>query len=226
MVRLRHAVPAAQLLRARGDDPRNGRCFGRRGDPEPVLLPRAGSHATAAGAARHGRDLHRQPGGDLGRVLDHPPGDPARLRAAAVDPPHQRRARRADLHPGGQLGADDRGDHAGAVLPQLVEPRLGLWRRGDRRGDDRHTADGRAAGTVAAADAAHGAGGCCGRCTGGGRWCSGNACACSRSATRGQRKETACCTWAQNDSTLPVELWTGDGRRVAYFPHQVRRWCP
>ena len=29
-------------------------------------------------------------------------------------------AARADLHPGDQLGADDRGDPAGAVLPELV----------------------------------------------------------------------------------------------------------
>ena len=37
-----------------------------------------------------------------------------------------------------QLGADDDGDPAGAVLPHLVEPRRGLWHRGDRRDVDRH----------------------------------------------------------------------------------------
>ena len=45
-----------------------------------------------------------------------------------------------------QLGADDHGHPAGADLPQLVEPRRGLWHRGDRRDADRHRADrGRAA---------------------------------------------------------------------------------
>ena len=37
--------------------------------------------------------------------------------------PHQRKRGRPDLHPGGQLGADDHGHPAGADLPQLVEPR-------------------------------------------------------------------------------------------------------
>ena len=49
-------------------------------------------------------DDHRQPGGDLGRLLGHPPGGPARLPAAPADRAHQREGRRADLHPGRQLG--------------------------------------------------------------------------------------------------------------------------
>ena len=37
-------------------------------------------------------DDHRQPGGDLGRLLGDAAGDPARLRAAPADHPHQRSA--------------------------------------------------------------------------------------------------------------------------------------
>jgi hypothetical protein len=45
--------------------------------------------------------------------------------------------RRADLHPGDQLGADDHGDHPRALLPAFVkQPRRGLWHRGD--GGDVH----------------------------------------------------------------------------------------
>ncbi len=40
---------------------------------------------------------------------------------------------RPDLHPGRQLGADGDGHPAGAVVPDLVEPRRGLWHRGHRR---------------------------------------------------------------------------------------------
>ena len=44
------------------------------------LVPGLG--AVAADRARHLRHHHRQPSGDLGRVLAHPAGDPARLPAA------------------------------------------------------------------------------------------------------------------------------------------------
>ena len=57
----------------------------------PVLLPRSGHAAAAAGAARDRGDDHRQPGGDFGRLLGHPAGDPARLRPAPQDHPHQRK---------------------------------------------------------------------------------------------------------------------------------------
>ena len=66
---------------------------------------------------RHRGDDHRQPGGDLGRLLGHPAGDPARLPAAPADRAHQREGGRADLHPGGQLGAAGDGHPAGPRLP-------------------------------------------------------------------------------------------------------------
>ena len=47
---------------------------------------------------------------------------------------------RADLHPGGQLGPAGDGAAAGARLPRIDQPRLGLWHRGDRH-DDHHHAD-------------------------------------------------------------------------------------
>ena len=114
-----------------------------------VLLSGSRHAAAAAGAARDRGDDHRQPGGDLGRLFGDPAGDPARLRAAPPDHPHQRKRGRADLHPDRQLGADDHGHHAGADLPQLVQPRRGLWHRRRRRDDHRQRADlGRAAPNV------------------------------------------------------------------------------
>ena len=91
------------------------------GDPgggRKSLLPDgAGMGAAAAGRHRHAGDDHRQPGGDLRRLLGHPPGGPARLPAAPQDPPHQRQGGRADLHPGRQLDAAGAGRPAGARLP-------------------------------------------------------------------------------------------------------------
>ena len=104
----------------------------------PFFYPGAGIAAPAAGPAGDRGDDHRQPGGDFGRFLGHPAGDPAGLHAAPEDHPHQRERRRPDLHPGDQLGADDHGHHPRPDLPQLVQPRRRLWHRGDRRDDDRH----------------------------------------------------------------------------------------
>ena len=59
---------------------------------EPVLLPRARRVPPAAGDARHRGDDHRQPGGDFGRFLGHPAGDPAGLHPAPAHHPHQRDA--------------------------------------------------------------------------------------------------------------------------------------
>jgi KUP system potassium uptake protein len=44
------------------------------------------------------------------------------LHAAHADQAHQRGGSRADLYPGAQLGADDHGDRAGAVLPVVEQP--------------------------------------------------------------------------------------------------------
>ena len=49
-----------------------------------VLLSRAGHVSSAARPAGDGRDDHRQPGRDFGRVLRDAAGDPARLRAASA----------------------------------------------------------------------------------------------------------------------------------------------
>ena len=92
-------------------------------------------------AARDHRDFrvhHRQPGGHFRRLLGHPAGDPAWLRPATADSPHQRKRGRPDLHPGRQLGTDDDGPHSRADLPLLLEPGRGLWNRGHRRDGDRY----------------------------------------------------------------------------------------
>ena len=108
-----YPVPDAQLYRP-------GRAAARHagGGREPLLPDGAGMGAAAAGRHRHRRDDHRQPGGDLGRLLGHPPGGPARLPAAPPDRAHQREGGRADLHPGGQLGPAGDGHAAGPRLPR------------------------------------------------------------------------------------------------------------
>ncbi len=51
-----------------------------------------------------------------------------------------------DLHPCGQLGADGGGDHSGADLPELIQPRQRIRHRSYGGGDDRHAAHGGVAG--------------------------------------------------------------------------------
>ena len=77
------------------------------------------------------------------RVLDHASGDPDGLHAASFDPPHQRDRGRADLHPGHQLGSDDRGHPAGAHIPEFLRTGECIRHCGDRRRYDRHLANGR-----------------------------------------------------------------------------------
>ena len=137
-------MPAAQLFRTGRYDRWPAARTGRRSGAQPVLPSCQRRVPPAAGHPGDRGDLHRQPGGDLGRLQHYPPGHAAGLHAAPVDPPHQRNRGGPDLHSGGQLGADGRGDHPRADLPDLVEPRGSLWHRGDRRGDDRYAADGRA----------------------------------------------------------------------------------
>ena len=62
----------------------------------------------AALASDRARDLghgHRQPGGDLGRVLTDRPGDPARPPVAHDGPPHLRLSDGPNLHPARELAA-------------------------------------------------------------------------------------------------------------------------
>ena len=76
----RLSLPDAQLLRpgrAAADHAFGGR--------ESLLSDGAGLGAAAAGLHRHRRDDHRQPGGDLGRLLRHPSGGPARLPSPPAD---------------------------------------------------------------------------------------------------------------------------------------------
>jgi hypothetical protein len=108
------------------------------GGGEPVLPDGARMGAAAAGADRHRGDDHRQPGGHLGRVLGHPPGDPARLPAAAAHAAHEREGRRADLHPGDQLGPAGDGAGAGARLRRIDAAGLGLRHLGGRHDADHH----------------------------------------------------------------------------------------
>ena len=104
----------------------------------PVLLPRARKPAPAARHPRHLRHDHRQPGGDLGRLLGDPAGDAPRLHPAPQDPAHQRGRGRPDLHPGGELGADGHGHPARPVLPEFEQPRRRLRHRRHRRDVHRH----------------------------------------------------------------------------------------
>ena len=92
---------------------------------QPVLPPGAGLGAAPAGRARHAGHHHRLAGGDLGRVLAHPAGDPARLPAAHDDPPHLGGRDRADLHPADQLAADGRRPRrwCSASAPPATSPR-------------------------------------------------------------------------------------------------------
>ena len=104
----------------------------------PLLSSGPGLAALAADRARHHGHDHRQPGGDLGRVLADPPG-------GAPGPPlaHDHRAHlghrdRPDLHPARQLAADDRRAGAGGRLRLVEQPcrrlrHLGHRRHGDRR---------------------------------------------------------------------------------------------
>ena len=92
------------------------------------------------GAPRRAGDLrhrHCLPGADLGRLLAHPAGDPARLRPPPQDPPHVGVLLRADLHPGRQLGSHGGVSGCGGRVRVLVQPRSGL-RRGRHVHDGRH----------------------------------------------------------------------------------------
>ena len=71
---------------------------------QPLLSDGARMGAAAAGGNRHRCDDHRQPGGDFGRLLGHPPGGAARLPSAAEDRANQRESARPDLYPGRELG--------------------------------------------------------------------------------------------------------------------------
>ncbi len=78
--------------------------------------------ALPSGRAGHGGHVDRFAGGDLGRLLAHPPGRAARLLPAHGDHPHVGGGDRADLHPGGQLGAHDLHPRPGAGLPGIDQP--------------------------------------------------------------------------------------------------------
>ena len=100
LVLARHALPRAELLRP--GQPGTG-IAGR--DPQPVLPAGARMAATAAGVPCDRSDGHRFAGGHLRRVLDHQPGDQARLSAADGHSLHVRDGGGADLRSGGQLAA-------------------------------------------------------------------------------------------------------------------------
>src|SRR3546814_16910766 len=59
---------------------------------------------------RDPRDDHREPGGDFGRLLVDPAGDPAGLHAASARRAYERVGGGTDLYPDGQLGVDGDGD--------------------------------------------------------------------------------------------------------------------
>ena len=101
-----------------------------------LLFPRVG--ADPDGGPLDGRRDHRLPGGDLRRVLGHPPGDPARLPAAPGRPPHLTQGGGAGLRAGRQLDHLRRGRRARGRLRLLRAARLGLRHRGHRHAGDRH----------------------------------------------------------------------------------------
>ena len=94
---IRRAWFVARLPGADPQLPGPGRADPRRpdGDRQPVLPAVPALGADPDGRARDGRDGDRLAGGDLRRVLGHPPGGAARLPAAADDPPHLDAARSA-----------------------------------------------------------------------------------------------------------------------------------
>ena len=90
--------------------------------------------------SRVGRDDHRLAGGDLGRVLDHPPGYPARLSAAARGASHLRAGDRPGLRAAHQRAALLRRNHPGARFPVIGQSWRCLWHRGQRDDGDHHRA--------------------------------------------------------------------------------------
>ena len=99
--------------------------------PEWAPLPDGG-----AGDVRHD---HRLAGPHIGRVLADDAGDPAGLRPASPDPPHLRVRLRPGLHPGHQLGPDDRLHRPGDRVRQLDPPGRRLRAGGHLDdGDHRH----------------------------------------------------------------------------------------
>ncbi len=102
------------------------------------VLPHGAALAgRAAGHSGDGRGLHRQPGADLGGVLDDASGGAAGVQPARRDPAHLRDHHRPDLHSDGELGADDRHHRAGAAVPVVHGAGRGLWHR-HHRDDDHH----------------------------------------------------------------------------------------
>jgi len=76
LARIRASRAAAQLHGAGGNAAVAGSGAGSGDSQEPILLSCAGNVPPAAGFAGDGRDDHRQPGGDLGRLLGDAAGHP------------------------------------------------------------------------------------------------------------------------------------------------------
>ena len=81
----------------------------------PVLRAGAVLGATAARRPGDRRGGHRVAGADLRSVLDHPPGGPARPRAAPRRGAHVGARNGADLRAAGELGADGRHRTASSI---------------------------------------------------------------------------------------------------------------
>src|SRR3954452_18959018 len=108
--------------------------------PEPVLPARPGVEPDPDGDAGDRRDGDRVAGGHLRRVLGHAPGGPARVPAAADDPPHVGAGDRPGLRAGRQLADLRRRDRARARLPILRAPGVRVRRGGHGDAGDRHAA--------------------------------------------------------------------------------------
>ncbi len=135
---LRRAWLVARLSGADAELSRAGRPAARQpgGDRKSVLSARARMGSLPACRTGVARDDHRLAGGDLRRFLLYPPGDPARLSAAARSAPHVGDRDRPGLCAADQLHPADRDHHRRGGLPVLRQSRRGLRHRGQRRHDD------------------------------------------------------------------------------------------
>src|SRR3546814_8224433 len=96
--------------RFRSDGARCGDGAARRPDRRSLFPDDARRMADPGRHPRDPRDDHREPGGDFGRLLVDPAGDPAGLHAASARRAYERVGGGTDLYPDGQLGVDGDGD--------------------------------------------------------------------------------------------------------------------
>ncbi len=110
--------------------PGRGRALRSARDRQHLLRARAALGALPGRRARDDGHRDREPGGDLRRLLDHPPGGAARPGATHGNPPYLRDPTRPDLRAADQHHARHRRRADRADLQDLRRPGRGLWHRG------------------------------------------------------------------------------------------------